>query len=86
MSITDDIIRDTMIEACHNLGIEVNSLNVDVQGNVLNVSGSVPSAEQRHNLWSLLETVDARVTDIVCRVCIAPATEPVAEPSNAARA
>jgi hypothetical protein len=72
MSTSDDIIREAFVAGCGRLGIDVSALTIEVRGVVLNVSGRVASHEQRHELWSLLETVDARVKDIVCRVAISP--------------
>ncbi|MBN9536139.1 MAG: hypothetical protein BGN99_16200 [Alphaproteobacteria bacterium 65-37] len=72
MNTTDDLIREAFVAACSHLGIDVGALTIEIRGEVLNVSGRVATFEQRHELWSLLETVDARVRDIVCRVVIAP--------------
>lgn len=73
MNTTDKLIQETFVEACGHFGVSVNALSVEVRGTCLSINGMVPSDEQRHNLWSLLETVDPRVTDIVCRVGVLPA-------------
>ena len=68
MSTTDSQIRETFLQSCGRSGIDTSALTVEVHGNVLTLKGMVPAEEQRRKLWSLLEAVDTRVTDIVSHV------------------
>lgn len=72
MTFSDSSIRQAFVEACGRFGVDVTALSIEVRSGSLSINGLVPSDEQRHSLWSLLETVDARVTDIVCRVAVLP--------------
>lgn len=83
MSTSDDLIREAFVAACNHLGIDVSALTIEIRGEVLNISGRVASSEQRLELWSLLETVDVRVKDIVCRVGIAPLVQVAPPPAPA---
>lgn len=72
MSTTDTLICEAFLQSCSRSGLDTSTLTVEVRGNVLTLKGMVPSEEQRHKLWTLLEAVDARVTDIVSHVRVVP--------------